>query len=378
MDIKDYVILEGHVLHTLKQIPDEFVQCVVTSPPYFGARNYGTEWQLWGGDNDCHHEWMKTPPRRQRDPKDVKNPETIQNSNKGANCALPETKTCLKCGGWFGELGLEPTANLFVKHLCSIFNEVRRVLRKDGVCWVNIGDSYSSGNRKTQVPPTIKEKLETFKVRPPILSDVKEKELIGIPWRFAFAMQDAGWYIRSEICWAKTNCQPESVKDRPTRSWEYVFMFTKSAHYYYDQDAIREPHSEVSLERIKHPFHLNDNVDGRAINSPYNGDMSRFCHPLGANKRNVWIMPASEGINIDDSHHYASFPKELPTTCIKASTKPGNIVLDPFSGSGTTGLVALQLGRCYIGCELLPEYIELSKKRIEGKEPLFQIMREMH
>lgn len=394
----DYVILQGHALESLKQLPSDLVQCVVTSPPYFGLRSYGTDPQLWGGDPNCEHTWVETAPRRLRTEKDVKNPNTIQNANKGANCALKPTRACTICDTWEGELGHEPTPEQFVKNLVSIFKEVKRVLRPDGVCLVNLADTYWAGKTKASKHATI-----------------KPLDLCMVPQRFAIAMQEDGWYVRSEIIWDKRNmCMPESVNTRCTRAHEQIWQFTKSPDYFWDDFAIR------------------DYVDG--------GD------PFGANKRDVWTLKPTKF----DGEHYAGYPIQLPEFGIKVGssqkgrcsicnapyerlvervskeryeldpqderyrparyeskydalkgsegtgmrysqlTEKGwqptckckgvilpSIVMDIFNGSGTTGLAAVQNGRSYIGLELNPEYVTMSKERIDGtKLPLLELFNE--
>ena len=191
---------------------------------------------------------------------------------------------------------------------------------------------------------------------------LKPKDLVGIPWRVAFALQADGWYLRSDIIWAKKNCMPESVTDRPTKSHEYLFLLSKQPTYYYDADAIREAHAEVSLARVKKPFHTSSHVDGRAVNMAGDdgGDMARFCHENGRNKRTVWTIatqPFPEA-------HFATFPEKLVDPCVLAGCPSGGTVLDPFAGSGTTGVVACRLGRNFVGIELNPEYAAMAERRI--------------
>lgn len=310
---RQHAILAGNALDTLKQIPDDTIQCCVTSPPYWGLRNYGTEPQFWGGKTWCEHEWATTKPRRTRSEKDVKNPTTIQNANKGANCNLIESKTCIKCEGWLGELGGEPTPEMFVRNLTWIFDEIKRVLRPDGVVFVNLGDSYF--------------KKEGWNKHPYL----KDTDLCLVPQRFAIAMQERGWYVRDEVVWDKRNmCMPESVSSRCTRAHELVWQFSKSRHYYWNDMGVR------------------DHVEGG--------------EPEGANKRNVWTVKPTKF----DGEHYAGYPVELPELCIKFASKVSDIILDPFSGAGTTGIAAFKNGRRYIGCELNPEYIELTENRFNG------------
>ena len=217
--------------------------------------------------------------------------------------------------------------------MVSVFQEVKRVLRKDGTVWLNLGDSFMN------------------------------KNLVGIPWRVALALQADGWYLRSNIIWHKPNPMPESCKDRPTKSHEHIFLLTKSPKYYYDVDAIRESVSEISLKRAEYgwdcdrPSTKNASMGGEGIHTEKMG--SRFVNPKGRNKRDVWEITTKP---YKDAH-FATFPKELPETCIKAGTKKGDMVLDIFAGSGTTLRVASKLGRNSIGIEINEEYLEIARKR---------------
>ena len=223
-----------------------------------------------------------------------------------------------------GQIGLEASVDDYLLAVVKVLEEVRRVLRDDGTLWLNIGDSYTSGGRTWRAPDK-KNPVRAMDVRPPTPPGLKPKDLIGIPWRLAFALQDAGWYLRSDIIWHKPNCQPESVKDRPTRSHEYLFLFTKDERYFYRQDAVLGPNSR--------------------------------------NLRTVWninTVPYKEA-------HFATFPPALIEPCLLLGSEPGDLVLDPFMGSGTTGVCALSLGRRFVGVELNPEYVSLSKRRISGR-----------
>ena len=299
-------IKQGDALSVLKTMPDQSINTCVTSPPYWGLRDYGVD----------------------------------------------------------GQLGLEPTPAEYVANLVEVFREVRRVLRDDGTLWLNLGDSYSgscqtggvnsiSGKGKSQ--PHVKHKRNT---------NLKPKDLVGIPWMVAFALRADGWYLRQDIIWHKPNAMPESVKDRPTRAHEYIFLLSKSPRYYYDADAIREPHT------------LNDRVKGRkpnfaprkwlpeggkiSNNNRSGGDGVGF-NPKGRNKRSVWTIPTRPF----KGAHFAVFPPDLIEPCILAGCPAGGVVLDPFMGSGTTGMVAAMYQRNFIGFELNPEYCKMAEKRIE-------------
>lgn len=265
-------IITGDALTVLKKIPNETFKCCVTSPPYWGLRDYG----------------------------------------------IPN------------QIGAEAKLEDYILNLVEIFDEVRRVIKNDGTLWLNIGDSYTSGNR-TWRDVDKKNPARAMDYRPPTPFGLKSKDLIGVPWRIAFALQASGWFLRSDIIWHKPNCQPESVKDRPTRCHEYIFLFSKSEMYYYDYEAI--------LEQVD-----------------YNGRKR--------NRRTVW------SINTEPfpGAHFATFPTTLIEPCILAGTRDGDKVLDPFFGSGTVGEVCIKLKRPFLGIEINPDYVELAKRRLEWKE----------
>ena len=222
-----------------------------------------------------------------------------------------------------GQIGLEESVFAYIEHLAKVFSEVRRVLKGDGTLWLNIGDSYTSGGRTWRATDK-KNPVRAMNVRPPTPQGLKPKDLIGVPWLLAFALQREGWYLRADIIWNKPNCQPESVKDRPTRSHEYIFLFSKSEHYRYDPAAMRGPN--------------------------------------GRNIRTVWDIhtrPYPEA-------HFATFPPALVEPCIKLGSSPHELILDPFIGSGTTGLVALKLDRRFVGVELNPSYLQIAENRLNG------------
>ena len=220
-----------------------------------------------------------------------------------------------------GQIGLETSLPAYITRLVSVFQEVHRVLRDDGVLWLNMGDSYTSGGRTWRAPDK-KNPVRAMDVRPPTPDGLKPKDLIGVPWRLAFALQDAGWYLRSDTVWNKPNCQPESVKDRPTRSHEYLFLFSKSERYYYDNSAVRGPG--------------------------------------GRNLRTVWDINTEPYADA----HFATFPPGLIEPCIALTSQSGDLILDPFVGSGTTGLVARKLGRRFVGIELNPSYLTIAENRL--------------
>lgn len=261
------IVFQGDATAILRQFPDDFFRCCVTSPPYWSLRDYAAE----------------------------------------------------------GQIGAEAKPDDYIEHLVKVFEGVKRVLTADGTFWLNIGDSYTSGNRGYRAPDR-KNPIRAMSYRPPTPEGLKPKDLVGIPWRVAFALQRAGWYLRSEIIWEKPNCMPESVKDRPTRCHEYIFLFTKSLKYYYDAASIREPG--------------------------------------GRNRRTVWSIPTEPFIGA----HFATFPPKLIEPCILAGSAPGDWVLDPFFGSGTVGVVCEQNGRFYVGIELNPDYVRIAIDRIRTTE----------
>lgn len=270
IQLTDSMILLGDACHILSRIPRESVQCVVTSPPYWGLRDYDIE----------------------------------------------------------GQIGLESTLPQFINRSIAVFQEAKRVLKPDGTFWLNIGDGYTSGNRAWRAPDK-KNPARAMSVRPGTPEGLKPKDLMGIPWRLALALQEDGWYLRSDIVWYKPNAMPESVKDRPTRAHEYIFLFTKSERYYYDHEAVKEPSDHGKR-----------------------------------NRRSVWAVntePCKDA-------HFATFPPRLIEPCVLAGSRPGDYVLDPFFGSGTVGLVCQKANRQYIGIELHPEYVELAVKRLSKHE----------
>lgn len=266
MSARRDVILIGDSSVTLSRLPRESIQTVITSPPYWSLRDYD----------------------------------------------VPD------------QIGMVEPLPYFVRSLVKVFDEVRRVLTTDGTVWVNIGDAYTSGNRGWRAPDR-KNPARAMGMRPKTPDGLKDKELIGLPWRFALAMQEAGWWLRSDIVWHKPNCQPESVRDRPTRSYEHVFLFTKSQRYYYDLDAVRGP-------------------NGRRL-------------------RDVWDINTVGYLGA----HFAAFPPELVRRCLVIGSRPEDYVLDPFLGSGTTAAVARQFHRPFVGVELQPRYLPLILKRLSSE-----------
>ncbi len=273
-------LINGEALNSLKKLPNSLVQTVITSPPYYGQRDYCAEEQI----------------------------------------------------------GTEESSNEYINRLLEIFDEVKRVLKEDGTLWINLGDKYIDGN------------------------------LAGLPWKLALALKERGWILRSDIIWYKPNAMPSSVKNRPTIDHEYMFLFAKSSKYYYDADAIREPHvtfSENSKMRGgRNHLGKKGGTPEQGKNSGnsnlHNGRWDQAFHPKGRNKRTVWEVPLSK---FRDAH-FAVFPEQLIEPCILAGSSEGSIVLDPFFGAGTVGLVSMKKGRKFIGIELNEDYCKIATKRI--------------
>jgi DNA modification methylase len=317
---------KGDVRKILKTLPDGAFHTCVTSPPYFGLRDYSVN----------------------------------------------------------GQIGLEQTPEEYTAELVKVFREVRRVLRDDGTLWLNLGDSYAAQRSGTHMPAETMAGGKNGKhngervnrgrhdgynpTRNASAIGLKHKDLIGIPWRIAFALQADGWYLRMDNIWHKTNAQPESVNDRCTRSHEYLFHFSKNAKYFYDADSIRVPHETVNK---KIPWRERDygGTDGigelNGAGSYKRGTSRSPCgnHPLGKNRRSVWTVP----IRPFKGAHFATFPPDLIEPCIKAGCPVNGQVLDPFGGAGTTGLVAHRLQRNATCIELNPEYVELARKRVQDE-----------
>ena len=329
--------LVGDAREVLRGLPEGSVQTVVTSPPYYGLRDYGVEPSPWGGDHECAHDWdgEETLPTKlgregNTDPKNI--PVHQPRARAG--------QYCRKCGAWFGCLGLEPTVDLFVEHLVEIFEGVKRVLRDDGILWLNLGDSYASGKGSCHNPGGGEASLGKGKKAagaPPLhrgnirelrTSGLKPKDLIGLPWMTAFALRASGWYLRKEIIWHKPNPMPESVPDRPTSSHEHIFMMTKSARYFYDGDGVREKHAPKTIKDWGNPgpsigksraYGSEGHQD--ALGKVKTGNMGknapmRKMDMRGRHLRDVWTITTQ---NYEDAH-FATFPERIPETCIKAST----------------------------------------------------------
>jgi DNA modification methylase len=300
-------IINADVMAGLAELPDESVHCVVTSPPYWGLRDYGVP----------------------------------------------------------GQIGLEPTPDAFVARMVDVFREVRRVLRADGTCWLNLGDSHNNRTkvRSSSHQPALNgfaddnwaDRAARGGVRMSHGMGLKEKDLCGIPWRVALALQADGWWLRSDIIWAKPNPMPESVTDRPTKAHEYLFLLSKAERYYYDAEAIQEQGSGRCPGNVAYKY------DGLVGHETKHGILKQANIPqMTRNARSVWTIATAPFAEA----HFATFPPELPERCIKAGCPKGGTVLDPFGGAGTTALVADRLQRNAILIELNPEYAAMAEKRI--------------
>ena len=351
-------IIQGDCLEVLKTLPDESVDCCITSPPYYGLRDYGTgEWV--GGDPNC-------PQRRLS----KYSPSTItghaQEELRGNVGDAIYKAVCPLCGAVRvdKQIGLEETPEAYVQRLVDVFHEVKRVLKDDGTLWLNLGDTYNTSTYKKDENSSGHGKQGTNKgsyenvVERPHDKNCKTKDLIGIPWMTAFALRADGWYLRQDIIWHKPNPMPESVKDRCTKSHEYIFLLSKKPHYYFDYEAIQEPSVCVNDSRGgAEGSSMMASAQAGAI--PNKAQQSFVQITEKRNKRDVWDITTKA---VKEAH-FATYPEELVEPCIKAGSRVGGVVLDPFFGSGTTGKVAEQLNREYIGIDLNPEYIEIAKKR---------------
>lgn len=477
------MIHQGNSLDVLRTLPSNSVHSIVTSPPYWSLRDYGVPATIWGGDASCRHTWKAEPTaegytskrkwqHQSVDQSGVRHVPSRSTDPQGW-AQISRGRFCTRCGAWLGCLGLEPTPELYVHHLVAILEEGRRVLRHDGTLWLNLGDSYAAaggrgsytggesglqGSKQHQEESKRasaamaghsfrRDRAQVGTVKHIGAPGLKPKDLVGIPWMVAFALRARGWYLRSDIIWAKTNPMPESIKDRPTKSHEYLFLLSKTENYYYDADAIREAHLPDSVERCgrartggKHQ----DSAGGQPRGNPHSiqRNVSNALSYGGRNRRTVWSLPTSPF----PEAHFATFPPGLVEPCILASTsahgccascgapferdvtrgaelraqkiangcnKDGRyhgkarknyaaaraqnpravkarilkgmkeritvgwrqtcrcrpvttkpcVVLDPFAGSATTGMVCDRTGREFIGIELNPAFVKMGNRR---------------
>lgn len=490
---RSYALLKGHVIDALQPVPSKSVQTVVTSPPYWAIRDYsrcdcalqptsqgapqpgyasgfrserytsadlegGAEAKtepdpacpkchgtgrdssmdiIWDGRWDCEHEWGDEAPREKAQPRvrdDLPNPPSGW-GERDVTVGAGGGRFCHHCGAWFGQFGLEPTLDLWLRHIVATFREVRRVLRDDGTVWMNLGDTYAQAGvrfSKEEGEAALRRAKERGYQNQPsgwtgrgdrgagtIGHGLKVKDLVGQPWQAALALQADGWWLRSDIIWSKPNPMPESASDRPTRAHEYLFLLTKSSTYFYDADAIREPNRTAPIVRAR-----GENEASLDTGRKWHPSAQEEWNPAGKNRRSVWEIPTQAFADA----HFATFPEALVEPAILAgtpekgsckacgapirrisedvgeattarvkdvssmdegtrhlrfgrtserlttgwrrtcrhsssSTVPA-IVLDPFNGSGTTGVVALRLGRRYIGVDVKPEYLEMAESRL--------------
>jgi DNA modification methylase len=328
-----FELIRGHILDVLAGWPDESVNCIVTSPPYWRLRDYHLEPSEWAGDPACEHKWISD---------------------------VAGEPYCELCGAWVGCLGLEPSIDLYLMHMVDIFRQLRRVLKKDGTLWLNIGDGYVTkpGNGRGGVPK--------WSGRDTTGAGLRPKELIGMPWRVAFALQADGWRLRNDIIWNKPNIMPGSATDRLTKAHEYLFLFSKSARYYFDQEAIQEPAAfdgrkkTLTSDGQKYAgfTEARETKAGRIHRCerwPTERDGVKY-----RNKRDVWSINTTPY----GKSHYATYPEGLVEPCVLAGCPAGGLVFDPFCGSGTTGAVAIRLRRSFLGVEIKPAYIRLAMNRL--------------
>jgi DNA modification methylase len=348
-----YSILLGDVLDQLATLPDESIQCVITSPPYYGLRDYGTAtWE--GGSPDCDHQGKPMATKASIN----KNCGTGEDVKNAASREFFKD-ICGKCGAKRidKQIGLEATPQEYLAKMTLVFREIRRVLRKDGTAWVNMGDSYSSGSTPQGKNGQMADRsVSSARIsRPPI---GQPKQLMGMPWRLALALQDDGWILRQDIIWAKPNPMPESVTDRCTKSHEYIFLLSKSLKYYCSEDGMKEPAAPSSKVR------LSQNIKGQEgshrVPGKTNGTMKAVGDGENRNRRSVWTVPTCPY----EGAHYATFPPELIRPMVLAGCPASGTILDPFGGSGTTAQVALEEGRNCILIELNPVDVDLIKKRL--------------
>jgi DNA modification methylase len=363
----EYKVLIGDVRESLLSLPDGSVNCVVTSPPYWGLRDYGTaSWN--GGDDSCDHSSAKMKSRY-----DYAMSETAPGTQKSKAAGTDGAKwldVCPSCGAIKddSQIGLEQTPEAFIDELVKVFCEVKRVLQDDGTLWLNIGDSYASykdgkaspdSSRGDSTGTAVPKGSAANRMASSFAAHaIKNKDLVGIPWMLAFALRADGWYLRQDIIWHKPNPMPESVKDRCTKSHEYIFLLSKSPKYFFDHEAIKEPSANLGKTKIKFGgTKYGDSDDPKFATKSGN----EYTDTGLRNKRDVWTIPTKPY----KGAHFATFPKELIEPCILAGCPEGGTVLDPFAGSGTTLFVANKHGRNAIGCELNPEYVEIIHERMK-------------
>lgn len=433
-ETSDGNIYQGNALDILKQFPDESVHCCVTSPPYWGLRDYGLEPVIWEPINNkkafnfCNNKFFKRDHiwgnklkgKKETKPSDAIHKEGFKDAfrsssnyiNHISNSYDSQGQFCQLCGAWRGCLGLEPTPELYVNHMVQIFREVKRVLKNDGTLWLNLGDTYGTGTRADRRPGNKIFGENTAKAQGIPRHGFEAKQLCGTPWRIALALQADGWWFRQDIIWHKPNPMPESVRDRCTKSHEYVFLLSKSQRYYYDFDAIKEERQGNTHDRgSKRTPPIESAGIGHKDWCKY---MTKDNKLKTRNKRSVWTIATQENIikgtlakainNFKDAHpeiddgwfddliayiieckinkktvwtrptqplpedHFAAFPEKLIEPCILAGCPKDGTVLDPFIGACTTAIVAYKHSRKFIGIDLSETYLkDIGIPRIENE-----------
>lgn len=367
-----YTLLRGSAREKLDMVRAESVQTCITSPPYWGLRDYDVQAEVWDDPGDCDHTWGAA----QRGNQDGNVEQTKYSDAKavGAAATAGAGRFCTECGAWEGQLGLEPTPDLYIEHVCECFDAVHRTLRKDGTLWVVIGDTYARrglsagakiGPKNTLATGSASGYHNPGKYSRGVATGVrkmapglKQGDLVGIPWMLAFALRDRGWYLRQEVIWGKPNGMPESVRSRCTRVHEQIFMFSKSHSYFYDHEAIKE------LAVSSHPSG-NGFVRSQQISRGGRGNVQQWTPtndsgPKMRNKRSVWMVNTRQ---FKDAH-FAVFPHKIVEPCLLAGSSEGDVVLDSFAGTGTVGEVAAQHGRRFIGVELSDEYADMAEAHL--------------
>jgi DNA modification methylase len=360
-------ILNADVFDGLSRLESASVDCVVTSPPYWGLRDYGTGSWI-GGDPDCEH---RSPSMREgrEEARPVLSGSPATNS---AQLIHFRHSSCGKCGAIRQDcqIGLEESADKHVEVLKRVFAEVRRVLKPEGTHWINYGDGYAtSPNGNTHLTHDGRyrskrdDRTHTDKPFSTVGGGIKRKDLLLVSAKLAQALRDDGWWLRADVIWVKPNPKPESIKDRPTQAYEHVFLFSKSERYYYDAEAVREPHVTPrryrSRKHGRQAFRGQESLRARGNMEACSKPEDRYFHEGGRNLRNVWVIPTEPY----PGAHFATMPLALASLCIRAGCPERGIVLDPFGGAGSTAVAASRLGRESILIELNPDFCDMARRR---------------
>lgn len=439
-----FEICVGNAREVLRGLADESIHCIVTSPPYWSLRDYQTAPSIWGGKNDCRHEWIETKHNPQP------HGDTGANGGLGGGhksqvatrVGVISSGYCRRCHAWRGSLGLEPELDQYVDNLVEVFREARRVLRKDGTMWLNLGDSYAGSwgrngdagggqwsrsapqfdrpayaGKEDWRPSTSLKQSPASRWRPGAgradgkvdmrgqrnrngcgaVAGLKPKDLCGIPWRAAMALQEDGWWLRSCVVWVKPNSLPESVRDRPVSSHEFVFMFARSKRYFYNYSASRN--ESATMQNLRNVWTIPTEPFPLAHFAVFPRELARRCVSLGTTDHGVCSacgcpreqtfvkgkLPSAGhrgsrfdrgktaqrdgGDRTQPGRRFASVEGGVRITCACRADIIAPVVLDPFAGSGTVGVVCKTIGRSFIGIELNPEYAEMARKRIAGAHP---------